>query len=82
MIATWTMRGGLKANATNHGQPRQWTVTAWASLPDGTKEKLVYLPRGKCSLRTIVEDINRRLAEFEHEHGVETVDAGFQAVAR
>lgn len=76
------MNAGLQMVGQHHGQPRVWTVTAWAMLPDGTKEKLVVRPQGKVQLRDLISLINTELAKFEEEHGVGTVDAGFQATAR
>lgn len=82
MIATWSTRAGLSFRGQHQGQPRIWHVTAWAILPDGTRETLTVRPKGKCLLRDIVPLVNKELEKFEAEHGVESVDAGFQAIAR
>ena len=82
MKAIWSMQKGLTVVGDHHGQPRHWTVTAWAVLPCGTKERLTVRPRVKCTLKDILPLMNRELERFEREHGVNSVDAGFLAVAR
>lgn len=81
MKAMWTKKAGLTKIGKHKGQPRQWTVTAWAKTASGEKETVFVRPRGKTNLKGIVEIINQALYEFELERG-ETVDAGFVAVAR
>lgn len=83
MKAFWSMTAGLQVSGqhTPHN-PRRWTVTAWAALPDGTKERVTVRPPVKCTLRDIIPLMNAALAAFEQETGVGTTDAGFTAVAR
>lgn len=83
MKATWSMSAGLKID-WNHkpGNPRIWTVSAWAALPDGTKEKVTVRPRRKCTLYDLIPFINAEILKFEKEMGIGTTDAGFLAVAR
>lgn len=82
MKAIWSMQKGLTVIGQHHGQPRHWTVTAWALLPGGIKERLTIRPPVKCTLRDIIPLMNRELEKFELEHGQNSIDAGFQAVAR
>lgn len=82
MKAIWSMQRGLTVIGQHHGQPRRWTVTAWAMLPGGIKERLTVRPPVKCTLRDIIPLMNRELERFELEHGQNSIDAGFQAVAR
>lgn len=82
MKAIWSMQNGLTVIGQHHGQPRHWTVTAWAMLPGGIKERLTIRPPVKCTLRDIIPLMNRELEKFELEHGQNSIDAGFQAVAR
>ena len=51
MKATWTMEGGLQQHGQHSGQPRVWTVTAWAELADKSRERIMIRPRGKCQRR-------------------------------
>ncbi len=83
MKATWTMTSGLHVVGQHQpGQPRHWTVSAWAALPDGTKERVTVRPKGKCTLYDLIPFINGELHKFEKETGIATTDAGFTAVAR
>lgn len=83
MKAVWTMKTGLQVVGQHTpGNPRRWTVSAWAALPDGTKERVTVHPKGKCTLHDLIPFINRELARFEQEMGIQTTDAGFTAVAR
>lgn len=83
MRATWSIKAGLHVVGQHTpGRPRHWTVSAWASLPDGTKEKVTVRPRGKCTLYDLIPFINGELLKFEQEMGIATTDAGFTAVAR
>ncbi len=83
MRATWSMQTGLQVVGRHRpGQPRRWTVSAWAALPDGTKERVTVHPKKPCTLYDLIPFINGELLKFEQEMGVSTVDAGFTAVAR
>lgn len=83
MKAFWSMASDRLTKVGKHdGQPRRWTVTAWAMLPDGTKERITIRPGTKCNLDVIVQVMNRELTAFEQEHGLSCIDAGFTAVAR
>lgn len=83
MKAIWSMAKGLEVVGHHvQGNPRYWTVTAWAMTPDGTKERIMVRPQTKCTLRDIIPLMNAALEKFEQEMGVATVDAGFMAVAR
>lgn len=82
MIAQWTMSQGLTVRGDHHGNPRRWTITAWGQLADGTKERITVRPPSKCTLRDLIPLVNGQLQKFEAEHGVEIIEAGFQAVAR
>lgn len=82
MIATWSMQAGLTIRGQHNGQPRRWTITAWAQLPDWTRETVNIRPPVKCTLKEILPLVNQELENFEIETGVASVDAGFQAIAR
>ena len=82
MHATWTLTKGLQVTGQHHGQARHWTVTAWAELPDGKRERLTVRPPVKCTLHDILPLINRELEKFEIEFGQAAINAGFQAIAR
>ena len=83
MKAIWTMQTGLQVVGQHTpGNPRHWTVSAWAALPDGTKERVTVRPPVKCTLHDIIPLMNKALIAFEEEMGIATTDAGFTAVAR
>lgn len=83
MKATWSMQTGLQVHGQHRpGQPRRWTVSAWAALPDGTKERVTVHPKKPCTLYDLIPFINGELLKFEQEMGEPTTDAGFTAVAR
>lgn len=78
----------LLSDTKYNGTPRIWTVTAWAVLPDGTKETLTLFPKKKkhrLYLSEIISRLGEKLTEFTDEHDVdisEIKDAGFIATAR
>lgn len=83
MKATWSMKAGLHVVGQHTpGHPRRWTVSAWAALPNGTKERVTVRPPVKCTLYDIIPLMNNALIAFENEMGIATTDAGFVAVAR
>ena len=82
MIATWTMNGGLQMRGRHNGQPRVWTVTAWASIASGEKISVYIKPKGKVKLADLIDLANEALMQIEVEKNQPTTDAGFTAVAR
>lgn len=82
MIATWAMHGGLQTRGQHHGQPRMWTITAWASIASGEKISVYLKPKGKVRLSDLIDLANAALTEIEVERNQPTTDAGFTAVAR
>jgi hypothetical protein len=63
MKATWTMKAGLSVIGQHTpGNPRHWTVSAWAALPDGTKERVTVRPKGKCTLYDLIPAISGGVA--------------------
>lgn len=82
MIATWSMHAGLQMRGQHNGQPRVWTVTAWASIASGEKISVYIKPRGKVKLADLIDLANEALTEIEVEKNQPTTDAGFTAVAR
>lgn len=82
MNAVWSMAGGLTISGQHNGQPRVWTVTAWARIASGEKISVYLKPKGKCRLADLIDLANAALTEIEVEHNQPTTDAGFVAVAR
>ena len=83
MKATWSMNKGLTIiGQPNQGQPRHWTVKAWASIASGEKIEVLVRPKGKVQLAQIIDLTNDALMEIEVERDQPTIDAGFVAVAR
>lgn len=83
MRATWSMNAGLTVvGQHNAGQPRRWTIKAWASIESGQRENVTVRVSAPCTLRDLIPLINAELEKFEKETGCPTVDAGFVAMAR
>lgn len=82
MKAIWSMQAGLTIHGQHKGQPRFWTVKAWASIASGEKIEVLLRPKGKVRLADLIDLANSALMEIEVERNQPTTDAGFTAVAR
>ena len=65
----------------NAGQPRIWHITLRLRGADGKIIKHIYKPRGKCTIRDIIDQIrDGMLIEWLEDPSVQY--AGFIAIAR